>query len=205
MVIRRIGSSILTLLMVSVVIFTIAGLLPGDAAQEALGQSATPEQVAALRHEMGLDRPAPLRYVTWLSSLAQGDAGQSMVAGMPVDQIIAERLPNTLMLAGMTAALAVPLALLMGIVAAIRRGTWIDRAINLASLSMVALPEFLVATVGVLIFFGRAYVAAFDRHGFGRCNVERYVAFLRLADPVLDRGGGGADGAHDPRSHRRSA
>lgn len=149
---RRAGSALLTLLLVSMVIFAIAGLLPGDAAQEALGQSATPEQVAALRHEMGLDQPAPVRYARWLSGMMHGDAGQSLVAGMPVRAIIAERLPNTLMLAGMTAVLAVPLALVMGIAAAIRRGTWIDRAINLASLSMVALPEFLVATVGVLIF-----------------------------------------------------
>lgn len=149
---RRVGSAALTLLLVSMVIFAIAGLLPGDAAQEALGQSATPEQVAALRHEMGLDQPAPVRYARWLSGMMHGDAGQSLVAGMPVRAIIAERLPNTLMLAGMTAVLAVPLALVMGITAAIRRGTWIDRAINLASLSMVALPEFLVATVGVLIF-----------------------------------------------------
>lgn len=152
MLARRMTSAAMTLLMVSIVIFSIASLLPGDAAQEALGQSATPEQVAALRHEMGLDQPAPLRYMHWLSGMVQGDAGQSLVAGMPVDQIIAERLPNTLMLAGMTAVLAVPLALIMGITAAIRRGTWVDRAINLASLSMVALPEFLVATLGVLVF-----------------------------------------------------
>jgi peptide/nickel transport system permease protein len=149
---RRVGSAVLTLMLVSLVIFGAASLLPGDAAQEALGQSATPEQVAALRHDMGLDAPAPLRYAQWLSSMLRGDAGQSLVAGMPVVDIIAERLPNTLMLAGMTAALAVPLALALGITAAIRRGTWVDRAINLASLSMVALPEFLVATMGVLIF-----------------------------------------------------
>jgi len=149
---RRIASALVTLLMVSMLIFALAGLLPGDAAQEALGQSATPEQVAALRHEMGLDQPAPLRYAQWLAGMLRADAGQSLVAGMPVADIIAERLPNTLMLAGMTAALAVPLALAMGITAAIRRGTWLDRAINLASLSMVAMPEFLVATLGVLLF-----------------------------------------------------
>jgi peptide/nickel transport system permease protein len=149
---RRIGAALFTLLMVSVVIFAISGLLPGDAAQESLGQSATPEQVAALRHEMGLDAPAPLRYARWLGAMAQGDPGQSLVAGMPVRAIIAERLPHTLLLAGLTALLAVPLALLMGITAAIRRGTWVDRAINLASLSMVAMPEFLVATLGVLVF-----------------------------------------------------
>jgi peptide/nickel transport system permease protein len=107
---------------------------------------------AALRHAMGLDTAAPLRYARWLGGMLRGDPGQSLVAGMPVRAIIAERLPHTLLLAGLTAGLAVPLALVMGIVAAIRRGTWVDRAINLASLSMVAMPEFLVATLGVLIF-----------------------------------------------------
>lgn len=152
LLLRRIGSALLTLFLVSAVIFTISGLLPGDAAQETLGQSATPEQVAALRHEMGLDRPALARYAEWLGGIVQGDPGQSLVANMPVHDIIAERLPNSLMLAGITALLAVPLALLIGIVSAVNRGGKLDRTLNIATLSMVAVPEFLVATIGVLIF-----------------------------------------------------
>jgi peptide/nickel transport system permease protein len=152
LILRRAGSAALTLLLVSVVIFTIASLLPGDAAQEVLGQSATADQVAALRDEMGLDRPAPVRYVEWLVALLQGDPGYSFVANLPVSQIIAERLPNSLLLAGLTAVVAVPLALLIGIVAAVRRGSAIDRVLNIATLSLVAIPEFLVATLGVLIF-----------------------------------------------------
>jgi peptide/nickel transport system permease protein len=148
----RLGSALLTLFLVSVVIFTVSGLLPGDAAQETLGQSATPEQVAALRHEMGLDRPALTRYTEWLGSIVQGDPGQSLVANMPVREIIAERLPNTLLLAGFTALLSVPLALLIGIASAIGRGGLLDRALNIATLGMVAVPEFLVATLGVLVF-----------------------------------------------------
>mgnify|MGYP003576215638 CR=1 FL=1 len=152
LVLRRTGSALLTLFLVSTVIFTISGLLPGDAAQETLGQSATPEQVAALRHEMGLDRPALNRYAEWLRGIVQGDPGQSLVANMPVRDIIAERLPNSLMLAGITALFAVPLALLIGIVSAVNRGGTLDRSLNIATLSMVAVPEFLVATIGVLIF-----------------------------------------------------
>ena len=152
LILRRAGSAIVTLLLVSIVIFTIASLLPGDAAQEVLGQSATAEQVAALRVEMGLDRPAPVRYGAWLLALLQGDPGYSFVANLPVAEIISERLPNSLLLAGLTAAVAVPLALLIGIVAAVRRGTAIDRVLNIVTLSLVAIPEFLVATVGVLIF-----------------------------------------------------
>ncbi|MBA4090724.1 MAG: ABC transporter permease [Sphingobium sp.] len=149
---KRFASSLLTLLLVSVTIFVIAQLLPGDAAQEALGQSATAEQVAALRHEMGLDRPAYVRYADWLGGMVSGDPGQSMVANMPVSEVISDRLPNSLLLAALTALVAVPVALTIGIGSAMNRGGRIDRALNIATLSMVAVPEFLVATIAVLIF-----------------------------------------------------
>jgi len=148
----RVASSVLTLVLVSLVIFAAASLLPGDAAQETLGQSATPAQIAALRHTMGLDVPAPVRYVRWLKGMAKGDPGQSLVANMLVRDIIAQRLPNSLMLAAMTALVAVPLALALGITGAIYQGRSIDRALNIATIGMVAMPEFLVATLGVLIF-----------------------------------------------------
>ena len=146
------GSALLTLFLVSAVVFTISGLLPGDAAQEALGQSATPEQVAALRHVMGLDRPALTRYYDWLSAMLIGDPGMSYVANMPVREIISDRLPNTLTLAGITAVVSVILALMIGIVSAINRGGRVDRVLNVITLSLVATPEFLIATLGVLLF-----------------------------------------------------
>ena len=149
---KRVASALLTLLLVSAVIFTVSGLLPGDAAQETLGQSATPEQVAARRHEMGLDRPVLTRYADWLVGMVKGDPGTSLVANMPVREIIAQRLPNSLMLAGFTALIAVPLALAIGIASAVNRGGKLDRALNTMTLSMVAVPEFLVATLGVLVF-----------------------------------------------------
>lgn len=152
LILVRIGYALLTLFLVSVVVFVISGLLPGDAAQEMLGQSATPAQVAALRHEYGLDLPAHIRYLNWVRGMLGGDAGRSIVANMPVSEIIADRLPNSLVLAGLTTAVAVPLALFIGIYSAVKRGTGIDRALNVTTLSMVALPEFLVATIGVLIF-----------------------------------------------------
>lgn len=148
---KRVALALLTLLLVSVVIFTISGLLPGDAAQEVLGQGATPDQVAALRHEMGLDQPGPVRYVRWLGAIVAGDPGTSIVANKPVADIISERLPNTLTLAALSALFAVPFAFLIGISAAIRRGGKLDRALNIMTLSMVALPEFLIATIAVLI------------------------------------------------------
>lgn len=152
LIVNRIGLAVLTLFLVSLVIFTISSLLPGDAAQEVLGQSATPEQVAALRHEMGLDQPAPVRYFNWLQAIIAGDPGQSLVANKPVSEIIAERLPNTLTLAALSALVSVPFAFLIGIASAVARGRKLDRALNILTLSMVALPEFLVATIAVLVF-----------------------------------------------------
>lgn len=149
---KRVLSALLTLFLVSVVIFTVSGLLPGDAAQEVLGQSATPQQVAALRHEMGLDRPAFVRYMDWLGGIMHGDPGMSYVANMPVRDIIADRLPNSLTLAGITAVVSVALALVIGIASAINRGGRLDRALNVTTLSLVAMPEFLIATLGVLVF-----------------------------------------------------
>lgn len=149
---RRMAAAVLTLFLVSAVIFTISGLLPGDAAQEILGQSATPEQVAALRHEMGLDRPGPVRYYEWLRAMAAGDPGKSYVANMPVQDIISDRLPNSLMLAGITALVSVVVALTIGIAGAINRGGRIDKVLNIITLSLVATPEFLIATLGVLLF-----------------------------------------------------
>lgn len=152
LVIRRIGAAAMTLLLVSLVVFAITSLLPGDAAEEALGQSATPEAVAALRAELGLDQPAHVRYVRWLGGMLTGNPGESLANKLPVGELIATRLPNSLRLAGAAALLSVPLALLAGILAAMYRGTRLDRALSLTTLSMVAMPEFLVATLWVLIF-----------------------------------------------------
>lgn len=152
LVARRIGAAALTLLLVSMVVFTISSLLPGDAAQEALGQSATPEAVAALRTQLGLDQPAHLRYLRWLAGLLTGDLGQSMANSLPVREIIADRLPKSLLLAGMAAVVSVPIALSIGVLSAMYRGSRLDRALNVVTLSMVAVPEFLVATLAVLLF-----------------------------------------------------
>jgi peptide/nickel transport system permease protein len=149
---RRIVLALLTLLLVSAVVFALASLLPGDAAEEALGQGATPETVAALRASLGLDQPAPVRYWHWLTGLVSGDPGQSLVNQLPVAELLRTRLPNSLLLAALTALVAVPLALAIGILAAIRRGSLLDRALNVGTLSMLAVPEFLVATIGVLLF-----------------------------------------------------
>ncbi|SFH89079.1 peptide/nickel transport system permease protein [Collimonas sp. OK307] len=152
LILRRLALAALTLLLVSAGVFFITNLLPGDAAQAALGQAATPETVAALRLQYGLDLPAPLRYARWLGHLLSGNPGISLVNNVPVAQMIGGRLPASLMLAAITAAVSVPLALLLGIASAMYRGSAFDRVVNVSAVSLVSVPEFLVATIAVMIF-----------------------------------------------------
>lgn len=141
-----------TLLLISVLVFVITELLPGDVAEVVLGQNATPELVAGLRKAMNLDRPAPARYLEWLLGLLSGNPGQSLVNRLPIADLVASRLPKSLQLAAFAAAVSVPLALILGITAAIWRGTLYDRGVGLFSVSIVSVPEFLVATAAVLVF-----------------------------------------------------
>lgn len=152
LILRRIGTLLFTLLLVSMVVFSLSSLLPGDAAQQLLGQSATPEAVAALREVLGLDKPGHLRYLDWLRGLIVGDPGTSLANDLPVAQLVSERLPRSLLLAGIAALVSVPLALSLGIASAMYSGSRLDRFLNTLTLTMVAIPEFLVATVLVLVF-----------------------------------------------------
>ncbi|NJO23557.1 MAG: ABC transporter permease [Sphingomonadales bacterium] len=149
---HRIATSLGILLLVSLIVFLATSLLPGDVAQEALGQSATPEMVKAMRETLGLDRPPHTRYLSWLGGLLTGDPGKSLVNGLPVAELIGKRLPNSLLLAGLTAAISVPLALVLGISAAMRQGSRYDRIASITTISIVSVPEFLIATIAVLVF-----------------------------------------------------
>lgn len=152
LLLQRFALALVTLLMVSVVVFAITNLLPGDAAEESLGQSATPEAVAALRAQFGLDQPAPVRYARWLGHLVRGNPGNSLLNGKPVSVLIGQRLPSSLVLAGVTAAVSVPLALALGILSAMLSGSLFDRAVNVGTVALVSVPEFLIATLAVLLF-----------------------------------------------------
>jgi peptide/nickel transport system permease protein len=152
LLVRRIAVSLLLLFAVSVLVFTGTELLPGDVAQMVLGQGATPAALAGLRATLHLDQPAWLRYVHWLFGLLHGDAGVSLVNGEPVAALVGDRLGNSLELALFTAIVTVPLALLVGITAAIWRGSAYDRTVNVITVATVSVPEFLFATLAVLIF-----------------------------------------------------
>lgn len=183
LVINRLGLGVVTLLIVSLVVFLITSLLPGDAAQELLGQEATPETLAALRAQFGLDQPAHLRYLNWLGGLVGGDPGVSLVNGMAVDELIAGRLPNTLSLAAVTALVSVPLALSIGILSAMYRGSIFDRYTNMLAVCAVSVPEFLIATMAVLIFAVKlGWLSALSR----TVDIESFGDVLRAyAMPVL--------------------
>ena len=149
---QRIALALLSLLVVSVIVFAITAVLPGDAAQEQLGQDATPEALAALRAQMGLNVPAPQRYLHWLGGMVRGDLGTSSTTQLPVAELMGSRLPNSLLLAAVTALFSVPIALTLGVAAAVWRGSWFDRAASTGAVAIVSVPEFLVATLAVLVF-----------------------------------------------------
>ena len=145
-VLQRLGLGLITLFVVSLIIFSAIEFLPGDFARAILGQAATPETVAAFEKEIGLDKPAPERYLHWIGGVLQGDFGSSFSSRVgfrrTVLDIIAPRLRNTLFLAGLTALIAVPLALGLGLLAALYRNSFFDRVINALTLTTISFPEF---------------------------------------------------------------
>lgn len=147
MILRRLALGLATLLVVSILIFISVELLPGDAATALLGQSATEENLAALRRNLGLDQPLVWRYLDWLGGMLQGDLGVSLLSNRPISEMIAGRLGNTFFLAGLTAAIAVPIALVLGVLAALFRNSIFDRIINAATLTSISFPEFFVAYI----------------------------------------------------------
>jgi peptide/nickel transport system permease protein len=150
MILGRLALGVGLLFIVSLVIFWATELLPGDLASQLLGQSATPETVAALREQLGLNDPAPVRYWNWLTGALTGDFGVSLANQRPISELIGARLGNTVFLALYAAALAVPISLVLGILAALWRNTLFDRGANAGALTAISFPEFFVAYILVL-------------------------------------------------------
>ncbi len=158
-VLKRVGLGIVTLVIVSAIIFSSVSLLPGDFGESVLGQAATEDTVAAFRKELGLDEPAITRYFNWLGAAVKGDFGTSFsgrsASGVDrsrsVASLVGPRLYNTLFLAGVTAIVAVPLALILGLTAALYRNSFYDRSINAVTLTTIATPEFFVAYILILL------------------------------------------------------
>lgn len=161
---QRLLLGIVTLFVVSIVIFAAVNLLPGDFAESILGQGATPEAVASIRKDLGLDQPAITRYMQWLSGAVQGDLGNSFAQAnfasfvgadgstnmASVAAQIAPRFENTIFLATVTAAISVPISIFLGVLAALYRNSIFDRTINIMTLSFVSSPEFFLAYILIL-------------------------------------------------------
>lgn len=149
MVAQRVALGLLLLLAASVLIFVGTQILPGDVAQSILGQSATPETLANLRAELGLNEPALSRYFTWLGGILHGDLGTALSNGEPIGPALGKRLANTLFLAGAAAVIAVPLAVLLGLVSVRYRNRWPDKVISAVTLATISVPEFLLGYIVV--------------------------------------------------------
>jgi peptide/nickel transport system permease protein len=160
---RRLALGLVTLLVATVLIFLATNALPGNVSEVVLGKHASPQLVAALDHQLGLDRSLPTQYLSWLGGLLRGDLGQSAVQlangvpDAPVSKVIGPPLVNTAVLAIGTLVFLIPLALLAGTVAAVRAGRASDYAVSYTSLVLGSLPEFVLGTFLILIFFAQLH------------------------------------------------
>ena len=149
---RRVGLGLLTLLFVSLLVFATTQALPGDAARSILGKEATPERLEAVRARLHLDRPVWQQYATWLGGIAVGDFGQSLATEQPVSELVGSRIGNSAFLVLVAGLIAVPLSLLLGVAAAVRRDRLFDHVFTIASLVLAALPEFVIGISLILVF-----------------------------------------------------
>lgn len=185
LILRRLVLSLVLLAAVSLLIFMGVEALPGDFATTYLGQSATPQAVANIRAELGLDQPLPVRYVQWLGGVLQGDFGTSWASRMPVAAQITDRLGNSLFLAAAAAIVAIPLAILLGLVAVLTRDTILDRAINVVTLAAISLPEFFVGYLLILVFAVNLGIATFPSTIFDGMSLGAKLQAIALPVATL--------------------
>lgn len=163
--IRRLGAVIVVLAIVTLAVFAITNVLPGNAALMILGENATAENLSALERQLGLDQPLYLQYLHWIGGVLRGDFGMSLRLGLPVSDVVGGAFVNSLWLAGIALAAVTVIAIPLGALAAIKRGTIIDTLIGLISYVGTALPEFVTATL-LLVVFARPENPIFPAGGF---------------------------------------
>lgn len=152
MLVARIFLSLLTLLLVSIIIFAIIEVLPGDVATRILGRDATPEAIAALREKLNLNDPAIVRYFNWLGGMVQGDFGKALTSSRPINEILAPRLYNTLLLSIYAFLIYIPLSLVPALIQASRRDKEVDHVISVVNLVFLSIPDFLLGTLLLVLF-----------------------------------------------------
>ena len=149
---KRVGLALITLVLVSIAVFGVAEVLPGDVGRTILGPYASNEQVASLNRELGNDRPLLVRYGDWIGGFVTGDWGESQLLNAPVRSLVGERLMNSLILGGFALLLIVPISIGLGVVAALHYGKTLDRLISVTGLSLIALPEFVGGVILIVVF-----------------------------------------------------
>ena len=152
LVLRRLALAVLTLWLVSLLVFAATLALPGDAAQAILGREATPERLAALRDQLHLDEPVVTQYLKWLGGILTGDLGNSAATQEPVSELLSDRVGNSLFLVLISAAVAVPLSIMIGVWTAMRRDRPVDHIVSTTSLILASLPEFVIGIALILLF-----------------------------------------------------
>ena len=150
-ILRRLVAMIPVIFIVSLIVFSLIHLTPGDPAQTMLGEEATPKEVAALRAKLGLDQPLPVQYVKWAGAVLHGDLGRSIRSNQPVSEAIRDRLPVTVELALLAMVISLVIAIPVGVVAAMRRNSVADAASPVAALLGVSLPNFFLAILLILV------------------------------------------------------
>jgi peptide/nickel transport system permease protein len=149
---KRFGLALITLVLLSVIVFAAAQLLPGDVGRNILGGFADQRSVDLLNHQLGVDRPVYVQYLDWISHLLRGDLGHSLEYKVSVGSLLGPSLVNSLKLAALAFVIVVPLSILGGVAAALRQGRLVDRTITIGGLSLTAVPEFVTAIVLIVIF-----------------------------------------------------
>ena len=152
LVIKRLALGFISIIVISMLIFMGVEALPGDIAEAILGQDAMPETVKAFRKELKLDLPPHERYINWLGGFLKGDLGNSLAADRPITEMIGWRFANTIFLAAIAAIIAVPIAVILGILAALYRNTLFDKMISIVTLSVISFPEFFIAYILIALF-----------------------------------------------------
>jgi peptide/nickel transport system permease protein len=149
---KRIGLALVTLVLLSVIVFGISTILPGNVGRAVLGPFATQESVDALNEELGTNRPVITQYLEWAGGLLQGDLGTSLTKAVPTWDLLVPALENSFKLALVAFIICVPLSILGGVVAALRYGRFTDKSITIAGISLAAMPEFVTGIVLILVF-----------------------------------------------------
>lgn len=183
LVAQRLSLGILLLFAASAMIFGLTEALPGDAAQAILGQSATPESLANLREELGLNRPAIVRYGEWIGGVLQGDLGISLINRLDIAESIGKRLGNTIFLAFWAALVSVPLAIFLGLLAVRYRDRWPDKLISAVTLTTISIPEFLIGYV--LVYFVAVKLGMFSSLAMINDSMSLVQKLSNIALPVM--------------------